>query len=222
MEFVRAVGAMQNFMANHLDGNPYPLAEERQREAQLVAPCAGRFVDGEMDPTEQRTVARGKRAGPLGAPPSLARKLGDKLANAEADTADSAQFAIHKVLASGYLSVAEGEERAGIAFHADRSAEEVWEFWMATCRTMLEDDGIPKSWAKGVRQMGADLLVGDLKKLKLTRFLGGSKIGQLGLMYAQAGVHLRMAQTDNTPDGRFADGIRWYRGLPDPRPRLHV
>lgn len=136
---------MQKFMADHLEGNPYPLVDERQHEAQLVAPCAERFVDGEMDPTEQRTVARGNRAGPFGAPPSLAKKLGNKLANADAKTAESVQFAIHKVLASGYLSVAEGEERAGIAFHADRSAEEVWDFWMATCRTMLEDDGIPKS-----------------------------------------------------------------------------
>lgn len=222
MEFVRAVKAMQEFMADHLDGNPYPLAEERQHEAQLVAPCAGRFVDGEMDPTEQRTVARGKRFGPLGAPPSLAKKLGNKLADADTGTADSVQFAIHKLLASGYLSVTEGEERAGIAFHPERSAEEVWEFWMATCRIMLEDDGIPKSWAQRVRQTGADLLVADLKDRKLTRFLGGSKIGQLGLMYAQAGVHLRMAQTDNTTDSRFADGIRWYRELPDQSPKLQV
>jgi hypothetical protein len=99
---------------------------------------------------------------------------------------DAVELAIHKALAVGYLSIVETEERADIRFRPERSTEDLWEFWMTECRVVLEDTGIPKSWAKMVRGMGDDLLVADLKNLKLTRFLGGSKINQLGLMYSQA------------------------------------
>jgi hypothetical protein len=51
-----------------------------------------------------------------------------------------------------------------------------------------------------------------------TRFLGGSKLNQLGMAYAQAGVHLRMAQTDNLPDHMFHKDVRLRREIPD-RPR---
>jgi hypothetical protein len=68
---------------------------------------------------------------------------------------------------------------------------------MTECRVMLEDTGIPKQWAQMVRGLGADLLVGELKNLRLVRFLGGSKVNQLGLMYAQAGAHLRFGQTEH-------------------------
>jgi hypothetical protein len=203
-------------MAQHLEGDPdYVLAEERRDEAEKAAACADRFVAGEMDPTGSLTVARGQRVGPLGAPPSLAEKLGQRLDRANEDLSRAVGLAVHKALAVGYLSVVESEQRGGIKVHPDRNDQDLWEFWMTECRTMLEDTGIPKDWAQMVRGMGADLLVSELKKLKLVRLLGSSKVNQLGLLYAQAGAHLRFGQTDNTPDDVFQERVRLRREMPE-------
>jgi hypothetical protein len=59
--------------------------------------------------------------------------------------------------------------------------------------------------------MVRDLLVGELRALKLTRYLGGSKLNQLGMLYAQAGVHLRLAQLDQLPDDLFARRVEARR-----------
>jgi hypothetical protein len=61
--------------------------------------------------------------------------------------------------------------------------------------------------------MGSDLLIGGLKDLKLTRLLGGSKLNQLGLMYAQAGVWLRLTQTTAIDDEHFDRTVSRMRQL---------
>lgn len=213
--FGGAVESVQAFMAEHLEGDPgYVLAEERRDEAEKAAPCADRFVAGEMDPTGRLAVARGPRIGSLGAAPSLAEKLGQRLDGADKDQLRRVSLAVHKALAVGYLFVVESEQRGGIKFHPERTTQDLWEFWMTECRAMLEDTGIPKHWAKRVRGMGADILVSELKELRLVRFLGGSKVNQLGLLYAQAGAHLRFGQTDNTPDEMFQERVGVRRAMP--------
>jgi len=212
--FVTAVEQMQDFMRPHL-GESAALSPERTPEAQVVAPCAARFVEGEMDPTRALAVARGFSVGPLGAPPSLAEKLGRKLAEASADTLGAVRMTVHKALAMGYLTIADTEENGDIGFHPERTTEDIWECWVPNCRTTLEELGVPNEWATTVRHMGADLVVGELKALRLTRFLGGSKINQLGYVYAQAGVHLRMVQTDNIPDELFRNSVQARRADPD-------
>jgi hypothetical protein len=190
------------------------VAPARVAEADQVAPCAARFVIGEMDPQRRLTVARTISVGPLGTPPSLAEKLGRRLDKASSATVEGAKTAVHKALAVGYLAYVETEERGDIHL-ADRSAEDIWEWWAPSCRAMLEDIGIPKDWATMVRGMGRDLLVADLKALGLARFLGGSKIHQLGMTYAQAGVHLRLAQSDALPSAAFDQAVSSRREDPD-------
>jgi hypothetical protein len=63
--------------------------------------------------------------------------------------------------------------------------------------------------------MGSDVLVGELKSLGLTRFLGGSKLNQLGMMYAEAGVLLRFPQTSHITDDGFASTVAVVRERPD-------
>lgn len=75
--------------------------------------------------------------------------------------------------------------------------------------------GIPKSWVKMVNGMGADVLIGELRGLKLTRYLGGSKLNQLGYLYSEVGVQLRICQTDTVPDDLFAEGVRNRREWAD-------
>ena len=66
---------------------------------------------------------------------------------------------------------------------------------------------MPKDVASAVRNAGANQLIADLKSLGLTRFLGGSKLNQLGMTYAQAGVSLRMTQTDAISDDYFVEVV---------------
>jgi hypothetical protein len=106
-----------------------------------------------------------------GCPPSLAEKLGDRYNKAATETIRSVEHAIRKALAVGYIAMCEADGR----------------------------NGIPADWAKQVRSAGANSLIADLKPLGLTRFLGGSKLNQLGMLYAQAGVLLRIVQTDRIP-----------------------
>lgn len=102
------VADMEAFMRELAEGGmDYMLSTDRQREAEKVAPCAARWVEGEMDLHRQLTAARGPSIGPLGAPPSLAEKLGAKLERASTDT--TAAAAVHKALAVGYLSYCETE-----------------------------------------------------------------------------------------------------------------
>ena len=211
VDFVRAVADMQALMHGHAEDvgdMAYVLSTERLTEAGAVAPCAARWVEGEMDVSRRLAIARGPSFGPLGAPPSLAEKLGGRLERRGAEDRSAVALAVLKALAVGYLAYAETEERAGVVLRPDRGPVEIWEFWVTSCRTMLEDIGIPASWAKMVRGMGADVLVADLRALKLTRYLGGSKLNQLGLLYGQAGVHLRIGQGDALSDEDFTRTVR--------------
>jgi hypothetical protein len=212
--FVIAVQQMQESMGERREVNTeHVLSAERRDEAQVVEPCAVRFVKGEMDP--RLTVARPSSIVPLAAFPPLAESLRGKLDGLPEGTLAVVRLAVHRALAVGYLATAVDEARAGVRFHPERAAEEIWQFWMLNCRIILEEAGIPKAWAKMVRRMGSDLLVSDLKELKLAGFLGGGKLNRLGQMYAQAGVHLRMAQTDNTSDDAFRRDVRLRQTLPD-------
>lgn len=216
--FLTALSEVQDHLARDSgNANPYAAAEGRREEARLVRPCVERFVRGEMDPTRALTVARGTSIGPLGAPPSLAEKLGRRLETANSATVDRTAFAVNKAIAIGYVMAIDTETNPG-KVQRDRTLEDVWRYWMLSCRIMLEDVGYPKEWAKTVRGMGADLLVGELKALGLTRLLGGSKLNQLGLLYAQAGAQLRFAQTDDTPERVFVSEVERSRSIADPLP----
>ena len=213
--FVIALQQVQESRGEQREGNARQLlGAERRSEAEIVGPCATRFVELEMDPERERTVALSFYPEPLGAGPSLAEQLGAKLTGAHDSLLTAVRLAVHKALASGYLAAVEREEGAGVRFCPERSAEEVWHFWMLNFRVRLEDAGIPNEWAKWARAMGSDLLVSELKELGLIGFLGASKLNRLGVIYTQAGVHLRMAQTDITPDYVFRHDVRLRRTLP--------
>jgi hypothetical protein len=85
---------------------------------------------------------------------------------------------------------------------------------MLNCRVIPEDAGIPAEWARAARAMGSELLLPELKELGLVGFLGVSKLNRIGLLYAQAGLHLRAAQTDITSDDVFRHDVLLRRTLP--------
>lgn len=100
-----------------------------------------------------------------------------------------------------------------------RSAEDIWDYWAPGFRTRLRDVGVPKAWASRVMTLGSTSLINDLKELGLTRLLGGSTLGQLGMTYAQAGVWLRMAQVESD-EAAFREALRLAREDSDRRCRF--
>jgi hypothetical protein len=210
-EFSGAVKAVGERFAD-VDGGDYVPDEERLGQADTVGPCVERFVVGELDPSRELSAARTPFGG---SPPSLAEKLGRKLEGADDQTLSGAKDAVRSALAVGYIFHGPIELDNGIKYCAGRGAEEIWDFWAAGCREMLEETGMPKANASAVRNAGANQLVADLKKLGLTKFLGGSKLNQLGMTYAQAGVLLRMTQTDTICDEDFAETVARVRERPE-------
>jgi hypothetical protein len=193
-------------------------------EAAQVAPCAERFAYGELDPSGQLATPRFSDLGPLAAPPSLAQVLGRKLADRRKSGA--AVFAVERTLAFGWLVCARtlaavsAERGKPIELRSERSAEDIWDFWATSAHQSLEGTGVARRLADTVRGGGATLLVADLKRLSLTSLLGGMKLNQLGMRYAQAGWLLRVTQTSEIDDARFAVTIAVDRGDPHRRWRF--
>lgn len=177
-------------------------------QAGLVAPCADRFVEGEMDPTRRLSVGRSFAPG---SPPSLAEKLDRKLPRANEAALDKVRFSVHEALAAGYLAYAETEARGDVAFRPDRHVRDIWVVFAHSARGELEAMGIPREWIRKVHSTGATVLVGELRELGLTRWLGGSKLNQLGMLYAHAGVALRIVQTDTVPDEQWPEEVQLYQ-----------
>jgi hypothetical protein len=210
--FAEALKEIQGrFRERGSDG--YEVAPERLEEGRLVEPCVDRFVVGELDPTRRLTASRNFLPG---CPPSLAEKLGDRYNKATPQDVNGVKHAIRKALAIGYLTMCRVEGPNGhIAFCHDRPAEDLWDFWAPSCRDAPEDVGMSKEWANDIRSAGADTLIADLKSLGLTRFLGGSKLNQLGMVYAQAGVLLRIVQTDYIQQEALDEVIARVRADPN-------
>lgn len=210
-EFSEAVRAVGGTYAE-VDGGDYVPGAERLEQADVVAPCVERFVIGELDPTRGLSVARTPFPG---SPPSLAEKLGRKFERASGETIDGIKEAVRRSLAVGYIFHGPIELDNDLSYCPGRSAEEIWDFWASSSRQMLEDTGMPKHVASAVRNAGANQLVADLKSIGQTRILGGSKLNQLGMAYAQAGVLLRMTQTDTISDEAFTAGVEGVRERSD-------
>lgn len=56
---------------------------------------------------------------------------------------------------------------------------------------------------RNVRDMGRDLLLGQLKELGVAPRIGKTKLAFSGMFYGQAGLLLRLLQTDLVPRDRL-------------------
>jgi hypothetical protein len=109
-----------------------------------------------------------------------------------------------------------------IELRSDRRAEDIWDFWATSAHQSLESTGVHRQLADSVRGAGAALLVADLKRLGLSRLVGGLKLNQLGMRYAQAGWLLRVTQTSEIDDARFAVTVAVDRADPQRPWRFHM
>jgi hypothetical protein len=214
--FPEAVAAEQ-LRYEHGERTEYVRALDRVKEAEAVASCVWRMAYGELDSTETLTASRTRFPG---SPPSLARKLGRRLSRAPLESYIALVEAIYRANAIGYVAQLE-QEAAGVAEArriAERSTEDIWDFWASDFRDMLEAGPVSNTWATQVRTLGANSLIKDLKDLGLARLLGGVKLHELGFIYAQAGVWLRIDQTNYMNQEFFEERVKLVQGRED---RVH-
>jgi hypothetical protein len=195
---------------------PYFEAPERVAEAADIGPCVWRMAYGELDITGDLTASRTPF---LGSPPSLAGKLGRRIADAHLTTFEALVEAVYRAVAIGYMLMFKVVEERMAPVAPGRSAEDIWDYWSPGFRTPLRDVGVPRQWANRVMNLGSSSLISDLKHLRLTRFLGGSQLNHLGMIYAQAGVWLRLAQIEDNEAG-FTEALRLARDDTDRRCRF--
>ena len=211
-EFVEAVAHVGDRLVATL--NPQTVAPEalayvqddqRLAEAQAVAPCVVRFMAAEINPPADGKPI-GRFAGVTVAPPvgTYLRKARDREA-----AIGAVRGLVAAALAHGYFSMVESEAlgAAGqgpeIKVVAGRSAIEIWAFWVtnmstgdllraaADAKAIDQVTGVAgRQFADGLQRAG----------------LGGWRRGRrpfTGIFYAEAGMLLRMLQTD-----RFEPGPR--------------
>jgi hypothetical protein len=216
--FVAIASTVREFVGARLPDLPDNVGTAS--DARQVAPCAERFACGELDPSGRLATARHVELGPAAAPPSLAQALGPRFGELSSGKRGAAAFAVERTLACGWLlcarTLAEVSDRrqTPIELRGERGAEEIWDFWAPSAHQSLESTGVHRRLAVSVRGAGAALLVADLKQLGLTRLFGALKLNQLGMRYAQAGWLLRVAQTSEIDDARFAVTIAADRADP--------
>jgi hypothetical protein len=211
-ELVTAVAGVRDRLVASLNpANVAPEAlaylqdDERLAEAKEVSPCVLRFITAEIDPpTNGKPV--GRFAGVTVAPPvgTYLRKAQDR-----ESVIVPVRALVARALAHGYFSMVESEAMGAagqgpeINVVPGRAAEEIWPFWttnMSTgdlLRTAAHAKAIDQVTGVGGRQFS-----NGLQELGL----GGWRRGRrpfTGMYYTEAGMLLRMLQTD-----RFEPGPR--------------
>ena len=204
-------GSFQSVMASQ-EGMEYVRAPERLTEAEAVGPCVWWMAYGELDRTQTLTASRTPT--PV-SPPSLARKLGRRIADAPVETYAALIESIYRSTAVGYVSMLHREALGAERIFMKRSTEDIWNVWSRGFRDMLEEGPSSKEWAHQIRTFGGDSLIHDLKALGLTRLLGSLRLNTLGMIYAQAGVWLRVSQTNEMDDAFFKQTVGFVNDYDD-------
>lgn len=185
---------------------PYLTARERLAEAAKVDAVVSRFADAELDMND-RSNGVGSFA-PKSMTPPLHRSLGQRLAEADAQTIETIRISIQRALAVGYSAMIDAEEANLIAdskieFRRDRSQADIWNFWVAHFNSELVSAFLPKDFVSNVRHIGGDTLHHELRSAGVAPRFRSGRIRYIGMLYAQIGLLLRMIQTDAISDASF-------------------
>ena len=70
-----------------------------------------------------------------------------------------------------------------------------------------------KDFERTLHNAGAGMLVKGLKDARMTRFLGGSKLNQIGFVIMGGGFLLRFTQSSLMPDEEFAEAADLWAQL---------
>ncbi len=172
--------------------------------AAAVEGCVQRAVAGELDPTGR--LALGRYA------PFLIPGAGVWLTKKGKYNADDPEAraglgrAVTRALAAGYMSAAAGFTVDTVP---ERDERDIFTVWAPSFSDRLENL-MGKETAHQVTGISRDVFVDDLKSAGMARWLGGSKVAQIGMILGGAGFLLWFTQSEKMPDDEFEKAVaRW-------------
>lgn len=185
----------------------YMLADARLSEAEIVAPCISRFVSAELRPPEG--VKPVGRFGSISATPPVGKYLGLE-SDADDTVVASVRSLAMEALSYGYFAMTDAEatsSQAGALTEVvlDRDAHTIWPYWVTNMGTgrLLRSSVDPGFVRRVANVCGEDLLHG-LRQLGLVGWRR-RRVSGIGWFYAEAGMLLRVLQTDNFQPGPRSD-----------------
>jgi hypothetical protein len=172
-------------------------AGERIVEAKKVEPCVDRFVAAEMEP---RKRGLGRYALRSTFTPSLGYRYRRRLdPTNEAETSEL----ISRTIAVGYVGALDAQAQLRPTIN-DADVEVIWNCWIVRFQGGVEERVMTKEHVQQVQELGTNLFSGSARSLGLRPLVRGNLGARgLGWMYTNAGMILRLVQSDQIPDGRL-------------------
>jgi hypothetical protein len=197
-EFVSALDAVRDGLTRpDAPGVDYTRADARLAEAEIVAPCVARLTASEIHPPDKaRPVGRFSGTA-LKLVPPLGTFLGETMQPHLAEVREL----ILRALAHGYFATidSEGANAAaqGVQINVvrDRRAEDIWPYWVGSISTADSLRLLDRRFVEQVRTACYEGLVHGLRGLGLVGWRR-KRVPLIGSFYADAGMTLRLYQTD--------------------------
>jgi hypothetical protein len=199
-QWTAAVADMQSTMDATVEPPAY---------AGAVEGCVQRAVAGELDPTGRLALGRYPPYLVPGAGAWLAKK--GKYDASDPDAKAGLSHAVHRALAVGYVGAANG---FAIDAVPDRDDRDIYAIWAPSFTDRLANL-IGKDIARHITKIGQEVFVDDLKNAGMARWLGGSKVGQIGMVLSSAGFLLWFTQSEKMPDDEFEQAAGHWKQMTD-------
>jgi hypothetical protein len=96
----------------------------------------------------------------------------------------------------------------------DRDERDIFAIWAPSFSDRLENL-MGKQIARQVTDAGQRVFIEGLKDAGMARWLGGSKVGQIGMILAGAGFLLWFTQSEKMPDDEFEEAAERWKQMRD-------
>jgi hypothetical protein len=170
-----------------------------------IAGCVARAVIGELDPTGELALGRLPPVLVPGAGAWLARK--GKYNGSDPSSREALATAARRTLAVGWVLASDGGEVVD-----GRAERDIYNIWAPSFRDAPRNVA-GKDFERTLHDLGASIFVEALKEARMTRFLGGSKVNQIGYVISGGGFFLRFIQSSLMDDEQFREATRFWAEL---------
>ena len=177
--------------------------EARLDDAKGVEGCVARAIVGELDPTGELALGRYPPILIPGAGAWLAKK--GKYDSHDPASRDALASAVRRTLGVGWLLGSELDAHVV----EGRDERDIFNIWAPGFRDPPRNV-IGKDNESALHRAGSDVFVGALKEAGMARFLGGSKISQIGYVISGGGLLLRVIQSSFMDEDEFTkSALMW-------------
>jgi hypothetical protein len=123
---------------------------------------------------------------------------------------DALATAVRRALAVGWVLASDGGEVVD-----GRSERDIYNIWAPSFRDAPRNVA-GKDFERTLHGLGARVFVDALKEARMTSFLGGSKVTQIGYVISGGGFFLRFIQSSLMDDEEFDEARRSWAELVAP------